>query len=229
MEFKGGVIIVGSLFWDNEPKRMKWRQLYLEPTKNKISTKVKIRYGRQSSSRKNTYTIIFSNHPTTEFGNAFILTFKDKIKNAENLENQAYAMADAEGLWKKTEPSLNKSWGTLGLLINPKLEKSKNLEIIKERWSKIYAEYEFDNSKYIIDNEPDIINEKGFIKMNWTDEMNEFDFLIATLTVPKPKSLLSGKDIYERMNNNGYNDYFLNNRKNGIMTFQDDEISSGLK
>ena len=65
--------------------------------------------------------------------------------------------------------------------------------------------------------------------MDWTDEMNEFDFLIATLTVPKPKALLNAKDIYDRMNESGYNEYFINNQKHNILTFQDEEIISGLK
>lgn len=101
-----------------------------------IPIKARIRYGRESISRKNTHTMILSNHPKTEFGSANILRFKEALKNAKNLENQAFAMASAEGLWKKTGPSLNKKWGTVGLLINPNLEETKNLEIIKKTLDK---------------------------------------------------------------------------------------------
>lgn len=228
MEFKGGAIIIGSLFWENKPKRIKWRQVYLETTDNKIPVNVRIRYGRKSSTRQDTFTMIISNHPNTEFGTAYILPFKEKIKNARNLESQAFAMAGAEGLWKKSEPSLNKSWGTVGLLINPKLEESRNLEIIKERWTKIYSEYNFNPSDYTIEKEPEMIDKNGFLKIEWTDEMNEFDFLIATLTVPYPKSLLAEKIIAEKINKTGYDEYFMNNYKNGIRTFQDDEIIKKL-
>lgn len=228
MEFKGGAIIIGSLLWGNEPKRVKWRKLYLESIENLIPLKARIRYGRESSSRSNTHTIIMSNHPKTEFGNAYILRFKEVLKNARNLESQAFAMAGAEGLWKESGPSLNKNWGTVGLLINPKIEETRNLGIIKERWTKIYADYNFNPSDYIIEKEPEIIDKNGFLKIEWTDEMNEFDFLIATLTVPNPKSLLNEKIIAERINKTGYDEYFLNNYKNGIKTFQYEEIINRL-
>ena len=228
MEFRGGAIIVGSLFWEKKPKRTKWRQVYLETAENKIPVNVRIRYGRKSSTRQNTFIMIISNHPNTEFGNAFILPFKKKIKNARNLESQAFAMAGAEELWKTSGPSLNKSWGTVGLLINPKLEESRNLEIIKERWTEIYSKYNFNPSDYTIEKESEIIDKNGFLKIEWTDEMNEFDFLIATLTVPNPKTLLTEKIIAKRINETGYDEYFLNNYKNGIRTFQDDEIIKKL-
>ena len=228
MEFNGGAIIIGSLLWDNEPKRVKWRKLHLESIENLIPLKARIRYGRESSTRKDTYTMILSNHPKTEVGNAFILRFKEIIKNARNLERQAFAMASAEGLWKKTEPSLNKNWGTVGLLINPKLEETRNLEIIKERWTKIYSEYNLNTSDYTIEEEPEIIDKNGFLKIEWTDEMDDFDFLIATLTVPKPKSLLDEQIIAEKINETGYDEYFLNNYENGIRTFQDEGIINKL-
>lgn len=228
MEYKGGSIIIGSLLWEKTPKREKWRKLYLKQVENKVNVNVRIRYGRESSTRMKTYTMILSNHSSTDFGKAIILPFRETLKNAKMLESQAFAMAGAEGIWKKNEPSLNNSWGTVGLLINPKLERNKNLEIVKERWIKIYSEYDFNPSDYIIENESDIIDKNGFLKIEWTDEMNEFDFLIATLTVPKPKSLLNEKIIAEKINETGYDEYFLNNYENGIRTFQDEEIINKL-
>lgn len=229
MNFNGGAIIIGSLFWEDKPKRTKWRELSLEPIENKIPVKARIRYGRESKTREKTYTMIFSNHSSTKFGQAQILPFKESIKNARILETQAFAMACAEGLWNENVPSLNKSWGTVGLLINPNLENSRNLDIIKERWVKIYSQYKFDNLDYTIENEPKLIDRNGFLNLEWMDEMNTFDFLIATLTVPKPKRILNSKEIADRMNVQGYNEYFLNNYKNDIRTFQDGEIKEALK
>lgn len=224
MNFKGGALIIGSLLWEKSPKKDKWKKLCLEPLANKIPCKIRIRYGRESSSRKNTFTIVVSNHPKNEFGSAFILPFKEIVKNARHLEGQAFAMAGAEGLWNKNGPSLNKNWGTVGLLVNPNLPNSRNLDIIKERWAKIYEGYNFNNSDYTIDNEPEIIDKNGFLKLEWTDEMKAFDFLLATVTVPKPKSFISEQVIAERIKETGYDEYFLNNHKNGIRTFQDDDI-----
>ncbi|GAB5398921.1 MAG: hypothetical protein Aureis2KO_05060 [Aureisphaera sp.] len=229
MDFKGGAIIIGSLFWGKTPNRTKWRLVYLETVDKKVPIAIRIRYGRKSSTRQDTFTMIISNHPKTNFGTAYILPFKETIKNARNLESQAFAMAAAEGLWKKSGPSLNKTWGTLGLLINPKLKNNRSLEIIKERWSKIYQEYNWNNSDYQIDNEPEIIDVNGFLNITWSEEMDDFDFLIATLTVPDPKKFLDEQIIADKINETGYDEYFRTNYENGIRTFQDEKIIEMLK
>ena len=59
--------------------------------------------------------------------------------------------------------------------------------------------------------------------------MNDFDFLIATPVVPKPKRLLTGKEIAEQMTSKKYRTYFDKNRENNIQTFQDLEILEHLK
>ncbi|MEY8778857.1 hypothetical protein AB9K32_00395 [Allomuricauda sp. XS_ASV26] len=228
MEFKGGAIIIGSLFWEDKPKRVKWRKVCLESIENKIPFKARIRYGRESRTRSFTYTMIQTNHPETDYGTAYIVPFKETIKNARILESQAFAMASAEGLWKDKEASLFQKWGTVGLLINPNLEESKNLEIIKERWTKLFSKYDLKPTDYIFDDEPQIIDENGFLNIEWTDEMNEFDFLIATLTVPKPKKVLDEETIATKINETGYDEYFLKNYENGIRTFQDEKIINKL-
>ncbi|MEO7047959.1 MAG: hypothetical protein ABI091_21855 [Ferruginibacter sp.] len=54
--------------------------------------------------------------------------------------------------------------------------------------------------------------------------MNDFDFLIATPVVPKPKRLLTAKEIAVQMTSKKYRTYFDKNRENNIPTFQDNEI-----
>ena len=54
--------------------------------------------------------------------------------------------------------------------------------------------------------------------------MDDFDFLIATPTVPKPKTALTAREIAEKMNRENYRIYFDNNRALNITTFQDHEI-----
>ncbi len=227
MNFKGGTIIIGSLLWEKTPIRIKWRELYLNDISTKSAVKVKIRYGRQSKSRQNTYSMIFSNHPTTEVGKAYILGFKETIKNARILENQAYALASAEGIWLD-KPSLNKSWGTVGLLVNPNIDSKDKIgaDIIRRRWVEIYVNYKdsFKSDSYTIENEPPVIDNNGFLNIDWTEEMNDYDFLIATPVVPNIKRALSAKEIADKMIENNYFEYFDNNIANGITTFQDNEI-----
>lgn len=232
MIFKGGVIIIGSLLWDENPIRHKWRSLNLKDTSTKQLVSVPIRYGRKSSSRNNTYTMIFSNNNSTQQGQAYLLGFKTEIKNAKALQTEAFALGAAEGLWKET-PSINNTWGSVGLLMNPKIDaKNKNgADIIRQWWVQQYQAYDrtFDYLQYKIeDNELPVIDKDGFLKIPWSDDMNDYDLLIATPVVPSPKRLLTPKEIAERMKVKHYRTYFDRNTENNIRTFQDDEIAEYL-
>ncbi|MGN7787755.1 hypothetical protein ACTJIJ_24690 [Niabella sp. 22666] len=230
MKFKGGVIIVGSLLWEDTPERIKWRNLCLQ-MEQKIPVSVPIRYGRKSSSRQNTYTMIFSNHASTKLGQAFIMPLKEEIKNYNILEKNAFAMAKAEGIWGNDDatPTINKRWGTLGLLINPKIDATDkvNADLIRNRWQELYKTYDsFDPSIYnISQDDVPVIDQQGFLQLPWTEQMNEFDFLLATPTVPNPHRILSALEISGKMNETGYWSYFKNNVDHGIATFQDEEIT----
>jgi hypothetical protein len=231
MNLKGGVLIIGSLIWDKSPTRTKWRKLCLIEER-KIYTPVKIRYGRRSTSREDTYSMIFSNHPNTEFGQGLILPFKDEIKNFLQIEKQSYALAKAEGIWKESDkPKIYAGWGTVGILFNPKIdEKSKSLII--ERWIKIYENYKgkFEPKNYINESdENQVIDENGVLKLEWVEEMKEFDFLLATPVKPRPRRLLSSKEIAQKMIDKNYFEYFEMNNSNQIFTFQDEEIKEELK
>lgn len=234
MNFKGGVIIIGSLLWEDTDIRKKWKNMNLESVDTKRFVSVPIRYGRQSSTRSDTYTMIFSNHISTQQGQAYILGFKNEIKNARILDSQAFALAAAEGFWTEKGPSINKTCGTVGLLVNPNIDtKDKtNADVIRKWWTNLYQKYSdtFDHSQYRIDdNELSVIDKDGFLQIPWTDEMNDFDFLIATPVVPEPKRLLTAKEIAEQMTEKKYRTYFDKNRENNIQTFQDLEILEHLK
>ncbi|MBE9461944.1 hypothetical protein ACFP1I_23445 [Dyadobacter subterraneus] len=233
MNFKGGVIIIGSLLWEETPIRQKWKALNLQSVDFKQMVSVPIRYGRQSSMRSDTFTIIFSNHISTQKGQAYILGFKERIKNANNLQSQAFALGAVEGFWETENPSINKRWGTVGLLINPNidLKDKKNADVIRNWWTKLYQTYTetFDNSQYRIeDSEAPVIDKNGFLQIPWTSEMDDFDFLIATPIAPKPHKLLTSKEIALQMIAKNYRTYFDKNRENKIHTFQDLEILKHL-
>jgi len=233
MNFKGGVIIIGSLLWEDTPIRHKWKTLNLESLDTKRLVTLPIRYGRQSSTRSDTYTMIFSNHISTQQGQAYILGFRDDIKNVNSLQSQAFALGAAEGFWTTESPSINKSWGTVGLLVNPKIDTKdeKNAEVVRNWWTNLYQTYikAFDNLQYRIEeSEVPVIDKNGFLQIPWTNEMDDFDFLIATPVVPKPKRLLTSKEIAEQMITKNYRKYFDKNRENKIQTFQDLEILEHL-
>jgi hypothetical protein len=233
MKYKGGVIIIGSLLWDNAA-RHEWRKSSLNSIGSKIAVSVRIRYGRESGDqRRHTYTMIFSNHPTTGLGKGCVIGFKQNVENKETLKEQAIALAKAEGVWTEQRPYLAKDWGAVGLLVN---ENKKSANWIKSNWIQIFREnrceqapYPFNHTQYSIENELPVISEDGLLQIDWPPEIDDFDFLIATPTAPRPRTVLTAKIIAERMIEENYRIYFDNNRSSNITTFQDNEISKFLQ
>jgi hypothetical protein len=232
MNFKGGVIIIGSLLWEDKDGRAEWRRDYLVPVDERLSIPLRIRYGRKSTTRECTYTMIFSNHPATGVGKGCILGFQKRIESFEELKEQALLLAKAEGIWKKEPRLFANEWGAVGLLLNPEVERKDkpNAEMIRSQWTETFRQYSrnFDHSQYRLEDEGPVIDERGFLKIEWVAEMNDFHFLIGTPTVPDPKRPLNGKEIAQRMIVNEYRSYFDNNRAGNISTFQDVQIISLL-
>ncbi|PWV53514.1 hypothetical protein C7475_102264 [Chitinophaga sp. S165] len=186
-----------------------------------------IRYGCLSSKHGDTCGIILSNHSTTLPGQAYIAPIRYTIKNAKILENHAFALS-AVGLSYEREFSLNRSWGTVGLLINPNIDTKdkRSADVIRNRWAKIYESYQtFDYTQYRIEkDEVPVIDENGFIQIPWTDEMNEFDFILVPAFMPNPQRILSAREIAEQMAAKDYRLYFDKNREHNVQTFQDENI-----
>ncbi|MBD3293829.1 MAG: hypothetical protein GF393_12970 [Armatimonadia bacterium] len=234
MKLKGGIIIIGSLIWEDHLDNKKtdnirkdWRQQYL--IEKRTLTKVPIRYGRESQTREDTYTMIFSKSCEDNLGQGLILPFNEDIITFEGLERQAIALAKAEGIYKASNLRLTSSWGSVGLLINPKLNQTDfaSKELIQKKWSEIYRSYcdTFIADYYkTSDENSSPITQDGFLNITWQTEMDGFDLLLATPVIPKPKSFLNAEDIAQRMIDKKYKTYFLNNKKNNIDTTMDDKI-----
>jgi hypothetical protein len=172
--------------------------------------------------------MIFSNHPTTGLGQGYIVGLKQKIKNKEALKDQAIALAKAEGIWTQQRSFLAIDWGAVGLLAN---ENKIHTDWIKSNWTQIFRENrceqascQFNHTQYSVADERPIISGDGFLQIDWSPEMDDFDFLIATPTSPRPRTALTARIIAERMIENNYRIYFDNNRLSNITTFQEDEI-----
>ncbi len=241
MKLKGGVIIIGSLYWedhfDNKKQdniRKDWREQNLisdTPT----FTKVPIRYGRKSGKkRKHTYTMVFSSSCENSLGQGIILPFNTEIISFEGLELQAIALARAEGIYRDNNSRLSSDWGSVALLINPVLMNKDfaSGELIKNKWSSIYHKYSgafFPENYKINSSEKPSITYDGFLNILWqTNEMKEFDLLIATPVVPEPKSLIEPLEIAQQIFDNDYSVYFDTNREKKIFTTQDDLIQAEL-
>ena len=226
MSLRGGVIIIGSLLWDNS-NRQKWRDNNL-CSENQFKVYIPIRYGRYSCKRK-IYTMVFSNNCYLKrygLGIGWVLPIKTKINLFSELKGEAKKMGEAEGF---NNNGFSSDWGSVALLLNP----NKIIDdSIKEEWGKFMSDK--------IPRPPLLVSEKfpidfnGFLTIRWPEEVmqknkiEKYDFLIATVTNP---TLIKNRypTVYKIANAMEKVDnylYFEKNREHEITTFQDERISN---
>ena len=236
---KGGILIIGSLFWDNNQGekinfRKTWRNKRLN-IKDKIHVKAPIRYGR-TGLNKETYTMVFSSEidKDEKFGTAYVVPFKNiEIKSFKGILNQARFLSEAERSNNKKLCKGNvDKWCTIGILFNPNFDSVKKNKILK-KWEKSIRKDDglIDHLDYCIEPEQSILSNKGEILINWLNpvdinkkkELNSFDFIIATCTKQDLKKYPKSELLKETFLNDKRK-YFYKNIENGITTFQDREI-----
>lgn len=234
ISLNGGVLIIGSLLWDADEQRTNWRKDFLEVDKQ-ILVPAPIRYGRVSTERSCTFSMVFSNdcNQDHQIGQAIFVPFKDNPIDFKRIELQTKELIKSER--KKTtldSDRFNWGWGTLTISVNPKIlietsEKSNQAKLLLSYWSKKYSD-DFNPNNYKVDQELPVLDKEGSLKFNWTDKLNNFDFIIATATKPERDHYPTSKNIADRMLANEYSEYFRKNTELGISTFQDKEILKSL-
>ena len=229
MPLRGGVIIIGSLLWDNKGNRQKWRKNDL-CFENRFKVYIPIRYGRYSCKRK-VYTMVFSNNCYLKrygLGTGWVLPIKTKINLFGELKEEAKKMGEAEGF---NDGFSSSDWGSVALLLNP--NKIIN-DSIKEEWGKLMS-CKISNHSLLskkLKSEKSPIDSDGFLAIRWPEEVTpknkigKLDFLIATVTTPK---LINNRypTAYKIANAMEKVDdylYFEENREHEITTFQDERI-----
>ena len=88
-----GILIVGSLLWDTKEHRQRWRSARLDVAAG-ARVRAPIRYGRRSSSRGNTFTMVFSNEldaATEKLGFGIAVPCKARVCSAQDLIEEAEA------------------------------------------------------------------------------------------------------------------------------------------
>ena len=122
MVWNVGILVVGSLYWD--PNREGWRCRRLT-SDDGVLVRAPIRYGRKSSSRKNTYTMVFApSLSAASHGTARIPRCRGPISTSEELIAEAKQLWIAENSpnWKPAADGLTLSayWGCVALLAHPR-------------------------------------------------------------------------------------------------------------
>ena len=230
-----GVLIVGSLLWDNEDDkdghRQKWRDDRLEPPKKKAAVDVPIRYGKFSSNRK-CWTMVFSEELVRkkQLGAAIAIPFRNPVRNIDVVVNEAELLWAAE---EKRRPSpklrrISKNWGCVALWLNPN---NPAPEWLRDGWKeRLGQETEPGYPRWTLpNNEKSPVDGDGLLIFDWPkcedgSDLLKFDALLATATEPKAKQgdftgYPSADEIVKSKMT-----YFDNNHDNGIATFQDCDI-----
>jgi hypothetical protein len=221
ISLNGGVLIIGSLLWD--PQREDWRNKYLK-IEDKINVPAPVRYGRVSQTRNCTFTMLFSNecnHSKEKMGKAFFVPFKENPINFSQLKIQTTELIKAERNKSNIEDRLYWDWGALAIAVNPKNSK---VDKLLQSWSKCYGNG-FNPDKYKVGTETPVLDKNGILSFTWTNELENYDFLIATATKPNVERYPTAENVADRIIVNEYSEYFDKNTALGITTFQDNEIT----
>lgn len=229
---KLGVIVIGSLLWDESKDRVTWREQSLN-LDEKVQVYLPIRYGRCSNSRRDTYTMVFSNICYSKnygLGKGWIFPAVTPINSFGDLIHEVKKMGLVEGF----SDGISRPWGSVAIKFNPQ---KVNLDQIKEKWISFMSKKLVGSTllKTKLKSEKGAITSEGLLNIKWpqlTKNLSfefDFDFLITTVTKPtlgKKKRYPSVNEIVASMNESDYWEYFKNNRAHGICTFQDYRIQS---
>jgi hypothetical protein len=238
MAYKIGIMMIGSLYWERSDVRVNWRENRLAD--EQYAVLAPIRYGRLSETRGNTYTMVFSKlcaRKSYGLGSAKVVTCKNNANNIEGIIEEAQLLWAAERNENNTNNKFWASWGSIGLLCNPRTTFPANYF---SSWTNMTENSRHYGNVSHAKSETPVISKDGFLKLPWPVIKNQgkhlaLDIVLATATDPtldiNTRAYPKTKVIAEAWkNDNGSNDnYFLKNRKYGIHTFQDKTISNMMK
>jgi hypothetical protein len=240
---KGGVLVIGSLLWQDHLKsddkdniRKLWREEHLLVSR-KIMVKAPIRYGRLSND--DIYTMTFSNSVAkSKMGTAYFVPFQQQLAETfEDIVNQSKEISIAEGMngqFIKKKQS-GEIWCVLGILLNPKTVNKEKAEEIYNKWSDLIRnEGGFNPKDFKIGEEKSCFKSSGKLNFDWPttldirdeDLFNGYDFIIATGT--KPSKYPNIEELMNKVKADKKRYYFIENYKSGISTFQDHKIINKL-
>jgi len=240
--FKGAVLLIGSLFWEDDLKkndkiRKKWRSNSLHMEKA-ILSKLPIRYGRYS--KDGIYTMVLSMNciKNNNLGLGYVIPFSNNpLVDIKDLIKEAIELSKAEGMNGKFVGGSSVKWSTLAILFN-------NNKINMELKNSILTEWEKnvrndggskDYKDYCFGKEKSCLSSKGELLIKWPIPLNtkdfanidELDFLLAAVTKPQHESekrYPSISEIANSVNKDSTRKYFKNNVSHRITTFQDIRI-----
>lgn len=230
---KIGVLMIGSLYWCEAREREDWRRTRLNGT-SPLHVRAPIRYGRRSSSRGYTYTMVYSAGLEREkFGQAIVLPCRQSATTVDDLLREARHLWAAER--KRVRPEgICARWGCVALLPNPKRELPEGLVAGWKSYVSGKSDYpQLKSAK----GEPKAVSGSGILQIPWPQPLKgtelEHDALLGTATCPTIKnddypSAQTIATAWTEAEGKTHVKYFCKNVSNGITTWQDQEIKRCL-
>jgi hypothetical protein len=227
MELRVGVLVIGSLLWDNERQRPDWRDARLRMAEAQ-PVRVPIRYGRRSRKRSNNYTMVFSTlcYRHKEPGRGWVVPLARVVNSFDGLLTDANALAEAEGLNAWT-------WGAVALLRNNQRKYPPGL--IRD-WQRYFTEKSANCRVFEAHarSEWPALGRSGVLRIKWPvpedGQPLKLDLLLATPTEANlvqrgvRKRYPSPKEIGNTYARTGDPSYFIQNIRHGIFTSADKNI-----
>lgn len=254
MKLAVGILAIGSLFWDpktdpNHPGEIGVREAWWQSRLDKAAARsvgVPIRYGRLSSTRGNTYTMVFSSQQSS--GCAKVMPCLNFVGGQQDLKTEAEYLWAAERGFERSDTRLSSKWGAVGLLINWRRRNggtnSSDLEQIKESWNALINQDPENRRNYqTVVTSNACISKGGLLEIEWPKSTDghplELDLILATANSPTlmgapptyPNTMMIANawlQACKKYPSHHYDDYFWKNMTNGITTPQDEEIMRRL-
>jgi hypothetical protein len=236
--YRAGVLVLGSLLWDNSNGRKVWREHYFGENFQSqiIDIKVPTRYGRYSQGRKCPTVVLSSAYLRDQnFGTAKFIPFKNQKMNFQELICSARDLSEAEGSSSRGFVKGGTiKWCIITCLLSNNFD-SEEKEHFLDKWADNYTDEiteEFVGIFKMDTEEESIISNKGNLKLKWSDSLSNFDLILATQTKPRKaihdsSDYLNSTDLASQIF--GKPEYFVKNKLNGISTPEDFEIIDVLK
>jgi hypothetical protein len=196
-----------------------------------------IRYGRRSTKRDNTFTMVFSRlveRSNYGMGTAAVVKCRRPVTSVEHLN------AEARRLWIAESPDgtpirpYDESWGAIGVLFNPHSRRASKL---RESWVESHAGSLKKKYGHLTSERP-LLDSARMLSFRWPlrpdgEPVRQCDVLLAAVTAPHlaGERYPSAAEIADAWIDGpaGREEYFFRNLEHGITTFQDGRIWARMK
>lgn len=236
MEISIGILVIGSLYRDDQTHRDRWRRDRLDLNAPR-SVRAQIRYGPQSQNRGFSYTMVSSqalDYKEAKLGRAIFVPCKRPVQKVEHLIEEAEILWAAERKPGTSNGRISSEWRCVALALNPARPIQHEL---CDGWATRVSKEKGYERLYHGDDEQAVVADSGLLKISWpqcTDGMPlAADALLATATNP---TLINGRypsavevaNAWKKDEGHDCVKYFWKNRECRIFTFQDVEIEGFL-